>query len=88
MHIIFHYSEPEPEPRHRAQAGDVKLVRGRWYVRQQVYSEMDRAWVVRRGSPVFEWVPEEQARDTYRTGWVQPARKKRQSKTTKQDNRR
>lgn len=43
------------KPRRRAREGDVKMVRGNRYVRRQVYCKHDRAYLVRRGRPVFEW---------------------------------
>lgn len=46
------------KPRKRAREGDVKIVRGKRYIRQQQYSEFDRAYLVRRGRPVYEWVLE------------------------------
>ena len=47
------------KPRKVAREGDVKFKRGKRYVRRQVYSEFEKAWVMRRGRPVFEWVQED-----------------------------
>ena len=59
--------------RRKPQSGDVKVVRGKRYVRQQVMTR--DGYHVRNGRPVYEWVPEDRARDTYRSGWVMPKRK-------------
>jgi hypothetical protein len=47
------------KPRRRAREGDIKFVRGKRYVRHQVYLKFERAYLVRRGRPVFEWIQED-----------------------------
>ena len=74
--IVFSSAKPRRKP----QAGDVKIVRGKRYVRQQVlYTGIWGGYAVRHGRPVYEWVPEEQARESYRSGWIQPPRKSKKS---------
>jgi hypothetical protein len=68
-------------PRRKAQEGDVKIIRGKRFVRQQQmsnggYGVSARYYVVRNGRPQYEWVPEDKARSDYRTGWIQPVRRK------------
>lgn len=63
------------KPKHRAEAGDAKYVRGKLYLRQQVLTR--DGYHCRRGRPVYEWVKAEDARNPqYRSGWTQPPRKK------------
>lgn len=69
--ITFYYG---PQ-RRKAEAGDVKIVRGKTYVRQQMRSQ--GGYCVRNGRPMYEWVPEDQTYLTYRSGWVQPPRKRK-----------
>lgn len=47
------------KPRQLSREGDVKMVRGKRFVRRQVFCKHERAWLVRRGRPVFEWVQED-----------------------------
>lgn len=47
------------KPRKKSREGDVKFVRGKRFVRRQVFLEHERAYQVRRGRPVFEWVQED-----------------------------
>lgn len=50
----------------RSGAEHKRIIKGITYVRQQVYSEFDRAWVVYKGKPVFEWVEKDSERDRSR----------------------
>lgn len=47
------------KPRKVSREGDVKFVRGKRFVRRQRYSEQERAYLVHRGRPMFEWVRED-----------------------------
>jgi hypothetical protein len=47
------------KPRRKSSEGDVKFVRGKRMVRRQVFCKHERAYQVRRGRPVFEWVRED-----------------------------
>ncbi|MNW21079.1 hypothetical protein D3C71_2217930 [compost metagenome] len=51
--------------RKKPQAGDEKFVKGtgKTMIRQQVYSQTMRAWVVSYGRPVWEWVEKGSDRD-------------------------
>lgn len=48
------------KPRKRSREGDVKFVRGKRFVRRQVFLKHERAYLVRRGRPVFEWIREDE----------------------------
>ena len=59
----IHYSSAHV--RKKPKAADLKFLKGRgvWMIRQQVYSDMYRAWVVSNGRPVWEWVEKDGERD-------------------------
>jgi hypothetical protein len=51
MVVTFRRSKPRKKPRE----GDIKIVKGRKYVRKQRMSE--GAYLVSNGRPLFDWVP-------------------------------
>lgn len=59
MRITIHTGPIRKKPR----SGDEKVVKGVTYIRQQQYSQRDRAWCVSNGRPVWEWVEKESERD-------------------------
>jgi hypothetical protein len=54
--------------RKKPHSGDERVVKGITHIRQQVYSEINRAYVVSNGKPVFEWVEKGGERDRRRFG--------------------
>lgn len=48
---MIEYTRPDKKPAE----GDMKKVGDRVYQRRQVYSYEDKAYIVSRGRPVYEW---------------------------------
>lgn len=57
----------------KPQAGDERFLKGRGVqqIRQQQYSKTYRAWVVRNGRPVWEWVDKGSEKDRMSVAWLQ-----------------
>ena len=59
--LTIRYNPRATKPRRQPREGDVKIVRGKRFVRRQQYSEFYRAYLVnRRGQPRWEWVQEDE----------------------------
>ncbi len=52
MKIHITHTKKRPQPK----SGDTKIVDGVAMIRQPVFSELHRAWIVRNGKHVYEWV--------------------------------
>lgn len=65
----IHYSTSAS--RNTPKAGDERFLKGRGVtqIRQQQYSKMYRAYVVRNGRPVWEWVDKDSDRDRTSEAW-------------------